>query len=680
MDSFARISDARSDGWIVPPSKVLLSRIATSWDRLWGLPTNLNSARAPIRPIVIIQSDDWGRVGIPSLDTLEEIRHLGFKVGDSPWDRYGLETTEDIDQLAATLAQFQDADGKKACMTANFVMANADLRQMAAEGWKRFVWKPIDEGFPVPWDADLMPSYRRAIEAGVFYPGLHGFTHFNTTELMAALNDSSNLGVRARALALRDVPYLRSVTPEYNFALVRCDAEGEHFLEKRRQTEWIEQGVKLFERAFGFRPVTACAPGYRGNEVTHELLLREGIGVTQDRHGDVPFELGGMLFLGRNVAFEPCLGESYNLTQAVAEASQAVAAGSPIVICSHSINYVSRFLNQAEFARGQLAQLLAQLKLQFPDLRFASDREFRSAWQNHASGWFRQPTPAEKEERIRRHLRQIGGVRRLRRRGATGQDRSTGRQIDNIVHGNDRGLGRLRKRSAARPLHDYQPARRPDFFGLAWQHFYIARRVSAADLCFAYLGSGRPWYIRPPRWRNCNSQWSLGIWSCANCGSFCAIPPRPKRLRKCPGLNPPRCVDPACRRHWILSRHDRWNGMARCMVSEVGCGKALSCPNGSYDPAWVDPLFSSAGPARVSRDQIYGRWFLRRAADDQGKYRADRILAGMGAFWIRSGGRHVHFGERIVDGTGFTKKDCRLCRRPRQKFPKRVVRNGIAMR
>ena len=385
-----------------------LEKIRTTLDRLLGLPQRLATARAPVRPIVIIQSDDWGRVGIPSIAILDDLRRSGFPVGMSSWDRYGLESADDVDALAEILAECRDADGRAACVTANFVMANADLRRMEAEGWKAFRWIPIHEGFPAPWNEKLLPSYKRAVDKGVFYPGLHGFTHFNPSGLVSALNDPGELGIRARALATRDVPYLRSITPEYNFALAKCDLDGDHFLDRESQAEWLENGVRLFEQTFGFRPCTVCAPGYRENDVTRELYSRAGISVTQGRYGDVPFDEKDLLFLGRNVAFEPSLGEPYTLKHALAEITQVIAAGSPVVICSHSINYVSRFVGQAEVAREQLAQLLTELKSQYPDLRFTSDHEFSSAWANHEDTWFRPPTSAEKFNRTQRFIQRLG--------------------------------------------------------------------------------------------------------------------------------------------------------------------------------------------------------------------------------------------------------------------------------
>ena len=53
-------------------------------------------AVAPTRPIVVIQSDDWGRAGLPSLASLEQLKATGVPIGASPWDFYGLESEDDV--------------------------------------------------------------------------------------------------------------------------------------------------------------------------------------------------------------------------------------------------------------------------------------------------------------------------------------------------------------------------------------------------------------------------------------------------------------------------------------------------------------------------------------------------------------------------------------------------------
>jgi O-antigen/teichoic acid export membrane protein len=387
---------------------------------------------------VLVQSDDWGRVGIPSLEVITELQNEGLLGRESPWDWYGLESADDVDALAAVLVNIRDSDGRCACMTANFIMGNADLRRMAAENWQEFHWLSIGEGFPGPWDADeVMHSYRRAIASGAFYPALHGLTHFNIKGLMDSLKDAGELGRRTRALAQRDIPYLRSITPEFNFALVRKDASGEHFLSESDQNAWIQNGVRAFEDVFGCMPDSTCAPGYRANELTYALFARAGIGVVEEGVWAVPQDDGGVLRLGRNVSFEPVLDEGDQVERALAQAAECVAAGLPITICTHSINYVSRFLGRAAQGREDLSRLLNGLRERFPNLRFASDRELLKAWRDDDDDWFRTATAAERMERIRRRAAGISDKQQAAKPELGDENKATWRTYKPALDGSD---------------------------------------------------------------------------------------------------------------------------------------------------------------------------------------------------------------------------------------------------
>src|SRR5579864_9313090 len=52
------------------------------------------------RPIVLLQSDDWGRVGLRDQEGLEELQAAGLTLGDRPYDFYTLETAENLSRLA----------------------------------------------------------------------------------------------------------------------------------------------------------------------------------------------------------------------------------------------------------------------------------------------------------------------------------------------------------------------------------------------------------------------------------------------------------------------------------------------------------------------------------------------------------------------------------------------------
>jgi hypothetical protein len=90
----------------------------------------------------------------------------------------------------------------------------------------------------------------------------------------------------------------------------------------------------------------------------------------------VPMMFDSYLLLFRNLAFEPMLNEGVDMQDLLRSARKAVAAGVPIVACSHSINYVSRFNDRAQFSRDLLRELLERLRDEFPDLSFSNDARF----------------------------------------------------------------------------------------------------------------------------------------------------------------------------------------------------------------------------------------------------------------------------------------------------------------
>ena len=271
---------------------------------------------------------------------------------------------------------------------------------MREECYAAFRWIPIVDGFPQPWRGDLMAGYRKLIEGGLFEPALHGFTHFNTQTMMTALREDSDRGRRARLLADNGIPYLASYTPEYNFALVDREA-GERPMDEAYQSDWVSTGAKLFAAAFGHKPSTTCAPGYRSNGVTHMLWRKVGIESVQVV-GSHPLSAANELVqVERNVSFEPALESGDVVAHAMRRgAARRSLRDLPIVICSHSINYITHFTAAAENGRALLRKLLLTLMEEFPDLRFANTKALVDAWKGPDSDWFSEPSLAQRFRRV----------------------------------------------------------------------------------------------------------------------------------------------------------------------------------------------------------------------------------------------------------------------------------------
>src|SRR5690349_779435 len=87
------------------------------------------------RPLVMLHSDDWGRVGVRDQEGYDLLRAKGIQLGQHAYDFYTLETAEDVGAIQAMLSQHRDSTGRPPCMVMNFVTANMDFRKTRETGF-----------------------------------------------------------------------------------------------------------------------------------------------------------------------------------------------------------------------------------------------------------------------------------------------------------------------------------------------------------------------------------------------------------------------------------------------------------------------------------------------------------------------------------------------------------------
>ena len=66
------------------------------------------------RPLVILQSDDWGRVGVRDREGYEQLRANGIRLVQHPYDYYTLETAKDVTAISGLLKRHCDGTGRPA--------------------------------------------------------------------------------------------------------------------------------------------------------------------------------------------------------------------------------------------------------------------------------------------------------------------------------------------------------------------------------------------------------------------------------------------------------------------------------------------------------------------------------------------------------------------------------------
>jgi len=337
------------------------------------------------RPLVLFQSDDWGRVGVRDREGWEELCAAGLNLGEKPYDFYSLETADDLHALTQVLQAHSDSVGQKPSIVMNFILANVDFERWQIEE-KQIPLRALDEGLPGKWNRpNLFDAYRQGIRERVFYPALHGLTHFCEPAMQRAFetqgtqnNERSEL---IEKLWTAQTPYIHWRMPWIGYEY--WDPElvpSQRSLPLERQRSAIRGAAETFQKLFSSSAFSACAPGYRANADTAQAWFENGVRVAQNGRGEIrrPYlDERGMLFTFRTVEMEPAV-EPCDLQTLMSQVNECFAHGVPAVISMHSINFHSTLKNFRGPTLELLHEFLGAMERRWPDLLYVNDADFFS--------------------------------------------------------------------------------------------------------------------------------------------------------------------------------------------------------------------------------------------------------------------------------------------------------------
>ena len=331
------------------------------------------------RPLVVLQSDDWGRVGIRDREGFDRLRSRGLRLGERVYDLYSLETAEDVTAVASLLGRHRDSTGWRPCMVMNVCTANLDFNKMRDGGYRSIETLPLAKGLPGSWSRPgLFESYRAGIDQGVFYPALHGTTHFCPVAVENALAEGGERAELLRLLWEAETPYIYWRMPWIGYEY--CNPEKPHagFLTAEQQKVLIQQARANFSAMFGTQPVSACAPGCRANSETHRAWAEAGIRIAENGSGNglrAPHvDEFGVLHLYRTIDFEPSHHE-LDIEKYLQIAGSCFARGLPVIISVHSINFHSSLKDFRTHSLEALDSLLSGLEARNPELLYVNDED-----------------------------------------------------------------------------------------------------------------------------------------------------------------------------------------------------------------------------------------------------------------------------------------------------------------
>jgi hypothetical protein len=328
------------------------------------------------RPLILLQSDDWGRVGVRDREGYEQLRASGLHLGENPYDYYSRETAEDVIALRDMLKRHRDSTGRPACLVMNVLLSNLDFQKTGNTGFQNIHLMPLSQGLPGDWKRPgLFEAYRQGISDDVFYPALHGLTHFCRLAVERALARPGDRNNLLHTLWKAETPYIFWRMPWIGYEYYNPEKPQAGFRDAGIQINLIAEAAREFERFFSTAPFSECAPGYRANGDTRRAWSQSGIQVAQNGSGGAwppHMDEWEMLNLHRTIDVEP-FERGLPLEKYMELAERCFERGIPAIVSMHSINFHSSLKDFRGPALRVLDEFLSALEAKHPNLLYVHD-------------------------------------------------------------------------------------------------------------------------------------------------------------------------------------------------------------------------------------------------------------------------------------------------------------------
>lgn len=338
---------------------------------------------------LIIESDDWGTIRMPSKEVYEILLNNNVEVDKFSFDKHdALESSEDLSCLFDVLESVKDSKDNPAVLTAYHVMANPNFEAIETNGRKEYVYETILDTYARnPNTAQSFEWIKLGINKGLYMPQFHGREHIHVKRWMEAINSESEkeqLAYNKRAIvwsgSLKDSnPYKKDYFKGFDYE--------SH--EEANEVEKVHQdGLSLFKEIFGLNSISFQPQGsVCGNHILRMLddegvCLVSGQQLHPDGYGNYKKtekvwgskNQQNQLHWRRNSLFEPVENQNFDwVSKCMEEIEIAFRWGKPAVISSHRVNFIgSIFEENRTKSLKKLEVLLKKVMQKWPDVQFIS--------------------------------------------------------------------------------------------------------------------------------------------------------------------------------------------------------------------------------------------------------------------------------------------------------------------
>jgi hypothetical protein len=344
------------------------------------------------RKLLVLESDDWGSVRMPSLEVLEILKKKGLELETIDSFRYNnydtLAGTKDFELLFELLEKHKDAKGNSAVFTAVSVVANPDFEKIKANDYKEYYFETFDKTLERYGYPEAFNSWMEGIERKLFIPQFHAREHLNVPFWMRALQSNDE---QARIAFDYGIWGFNNIHKHGCFFQSAFDLE--YYDDVKVQAETIKSGLKVFESLFGYKAEFFVPPNGPFNNILEEAAFDGGIkyisaskiqheplgeGKTRKRfHYIGQRNRFKQIYLTRNCIFEPASPQRTDwVDSCLSDIEIAFKWKKPAVISTHRVNYIGQ-LNPKNREKGlkELDLLLQKITLKWPDVEFITSQE-----------------------------------------------------------------------------------------------------------------------------------------------------------------------------------------------------------------------------------------------------------------------------------------------------------------
>ena len=346
------------------------------------------------RHLVVIESDDWGSIRMPSAEVYRKLQKAGDHPENDAFLRNDcLENVADLTALFEVLTSVKDKNGSPAVMTANFAMANPDFDKIDPIN-DAYFFEPFTDTYKRYYpDQDVFSCVQDGIKSSCFVPQLHCREHMNVNRWMNDLKQqkydtviefkNNMIGTGA------------SFSQENPFGYM--DAFNANFTSDAELSNVVHEAMELFENTFGKKSETFVASCFVWNDALEKALCEVGVrGIQSGCWQNLPVctEEGnalrrklrftgqknriGQVYTVRNCTYEPAYQQTpmKSAKECLDQIMRAFHNRKPAIINSHRFNYIGSINreNARENLKG-LSWLLQTIIDNIPDAEFISTAE-----------------------------------------------------------------------------------------------------------------------------------------------------------------------------------------------------------------------------------------------------------------------------------------------------------------